>query len=83
MVKLQKFESALKRLEEIVATMESGDLELDKSLALFEEGVKLVRFCSGKLDEAKKIVEILVDKKGTMVAEPFAVDTHSSQDDAE
>lgn len=67
----QKFEIALKRLEEIVARMESGDLELDKALSLFEEGVGLVRYCTGKLDEAKKKVEILVAKEGKMVAEPF------------
>lgn len=83
MAKTQKFEQALKRLEEIVARMESGDLELDKSLALFEEGVKLVRFCSGKLDEAKKKVEILVDKNGTMMPEPFSTDTRCAQEDAE
>lgn len=67
----QKFEIALKRLEEIVARMESGDLELDKALSLFEEGVSLVRFCTGKLDEAKKKVEILVSKEGKLVPEPF------------
>jgi exodeoxyribonuclease VII small subunit len=83
MSKTQKFEQALKRLEEIVSRMESGDLELDKSLALFEEGVTLVRFCSGKLDEAKKKVEILVNKNGTMIAEPFSADINAHKDDSE
>ena len=50
-----KFEDAMKRLEEIVEQMEKGDINLDKSLAYFEEGIKLVRFCSSKLEEVKKM----------------------------
>lgn len=65
-----KFEEALKRLEEIVEQMEQ-DVDLEKSLVLFEEGVKLVRFCSSKLEEAKKKVEILVKKGDKIAAEPF------------
>jgi exodeoxyribonuclease VII small subunit len=71
MTKTVKFEDAVKRLETIVSEMESGDLELEKSLALFEEGIKLVRQCTAKLDEAKKKVELLVKKGDKMVAEPF------------
>ncbi len=71
MNKNMKFEDALKKLEEIVERMENGDVDLDKSLALFEEGVKLVRYCSDKLDEAKRKVEVLVKKGGTMVTAPF------------
>ena len=52
--KPMKFEEALKRLEEIVNQMEQ-DADLEKSLVLFEEGIKLVRFCSSKLEEAKKL----------------------------
>ena len=58
------FETALKRLEEIVNQMEAGDIDLDKTLADFEEGIKLVRFCSSKLEEAKKKIEVLVKKDG-------------------
>ena len=65
------FEKALKRLEEIVNSMESGDAELEKSLELFEEGIKLVRFCSSKLEEAKKKISVLVKKGGKMSEEPF------------
>lgn len=65
-----KFEEALKRLEQIVQQMEQ-DVDLDKSLSLFEEGIKLVRFCQGKLEEAKKKVEILVKKGGKVTAEDF------------
>ena len=71
MTKTPKFEVALKRLEEIVSQMESSEMDLDKSLTMFEEGIKLVRFCSGKLDEAKKKVEVLTKKGGVMVVMPF------------
>ena len=56
------FEKALARLEEIVRAMESGDAMLDKSLALFEEGVGLVKYCQTALDEAEQKVKLL--KKG-------------------
>lgn len=65
-----KFEEALKRLEEIVSQMEQ-DADLEKSLVLFEEGIKLVRFCSSKLEEAKKKIEMLVKKGDKLAPEPF------------
>jgi exodeoxyribonuclease VII small subunit len=70
--KSQDFESAIKRLEEIVSQLESGDLQLEKSLELFEEGIKLSRFCHSKLDEAERKVEILLkDAGGDMKRAPF------------
>ena len=54
------FETALKRLEEIVKKLENGELSLDSALELFEEGIKLSRFCHTKLEEAERRVEILV-----------------------
>ena len=67
-----KFETAMKRLEEIVAKMESGDLPLDESLKLFEEGIKLSRVLNKKLEEAERKVEVLVkDEKGGFRTEPF------------
>lgn len=54
------FEKKLSRLEEIVHKMEKGDLALDESLKLFEEGVKLSRECQGKLTEAEAKVKILM-----------------------
>ena len=53
------FEKALARLEEIVRTMESGAAQLDKSLALFEEGVSLVKFCTSELDNAEQKVKMI------------------------
>jgi exodeoxyribonuclease VII small subunit len=68
----KKFETSLKRLEEIVAELESGELGLEQSLKLFEEGVKLARICNARLEEAERKVEILLkDKAGKMTAMPF------------
>lgn len=68
----KKFEAALARLEEIVKELESGDLPLDLSLKLFEEGIKLSRLCNKKLEEAERRVEILLkDKNGSVIAQPF------------
>jgi exodeoxyribonuclease VII small subunit len=69
----QTFESAVKRLESIVQELESGDLTLDQALKKFQEGVKLSRLCSNKLDETEKKVSILLkDEKGNVRVEPFS-----------
>lgn len=57
----QSFETALARLEEIVRKLEQGDITLDASLAAFEEGIGLVRFCNDKLEHAEQKVKILLD----------------------
>jgi exodeoxyribonuclease VII small subunit len=73
--KAQSFEKALARLEEIAAEMESGELGLEKMVAAFEEGQKLVKLCSSKLNEVEKKIEMLVKKSdGTVGTEPFAAD---------
>lgn len=67
-----KFEDALTRLEEIVQKMEGGDLSLEESLKAFEEGIKLVRLCSKKLEEAERRVELLVkNEQGEPGLAPF------------
>lgn len=68
-----KFETALARLEEIVRALDGGAAPLDESLALFEEGVKLVKLCSGKLDAAEQRIKILVHgESGNTVEQDFA-----------
>ena len=57
------FEQNLKRLEEIVRALESSDAELDKSLALFEEGTALVRSCTKELDEAQMKITVLTKEQ--------------------
>jgi exodeoxyribonuclease VII small subunit len=67
-----KFENALKRLEEIVDTLDKGDIPLERSLKIFEEGVRLSRLCNKMLDKAEKKVEILMrDETGGLEAKPF------------
>ena len=71
-LKVKDFESALKSLEDIVAKLESGDLTLDRSLELFEEGVKVSRFCSSKLAEAERKVDALMKSAdGSLKEVPF------------
>ncbi len=69
-----KFEEALGRLEEIVKTLEKGELPLEESLKIFEEGVRMSKTCLKMLDEAEKKVEILLgDKNGKKQPKPFAL----------
>jgi exodeoxyribonuclease VII small subunit len=66
------FESGMSRLEEIVKSLDGGQLSLSESLLLFEEGVKLARECSGQLSKAQEKLDILVVKSdGTLRGEPF------------
>src|SRR5271165_6834306 len=76
------FETAIKRLTEIVSSLERGDLPLEESLRLFEEGVKLSRVSQERLDAAEKRVEQLlaVDEEGRARTAPFAT---TSPDDEE
>lgn len=64
----KNFEASMKRLEEIVRTMERGELPLEESLKLFEEGTALVRACGGMLDDAEmKIVKLMKGPDGQPV----------------
>ena len=68
------FEKRLNRLEEIVEKMETGELSLEDSLKLFEEGVKLSRECNVQLSEAEQKVKILlgVDENGQAMTRDFS-----------
>jgi exodeoxyribonuclease VII small subunit len=69
----KKFEAALTRLEAIVKELEIGDLPLEQSLKLFEEGIKLSRICHKRLEDAERRVEILLkDKTGAITMQPFS-----------
>lgn len=59
---IKNFESALTELESLVTTLEDGKLSLERSLELFERGVKLSRYCHTKLEEAEKRIEVLTDQ---------------------
>lgn len=76
-----KFETALEELEKLVEQLESGDLTLEDSLAAFEKGVGLVKFCNQKLNEVEKKVELLVrDKEGKLQLKALEVLTESEEE---
>ncbi len=75
-----KFEKAMQRLEQIVEDLEKGELDIDKSLEIFEEGIKMSRVCSKKLNEAEaKIEKLTQNQKGELASELFPVE---DEDDA-
>ena len=64
----ETFEAALKQLEEIVQRLERGELPLEESLKLYEDGIRLSRLCHAKLEEAEGKIELLMkDAKGDLV----------------
>ena len=70
-----EFEKAFHELEQIVRRLEGEELPLDESLGLFEEGIRLSRFCHQRLEEVEKKIElILADAKGQPRTEPFEME---------
>jgi exodeoxyribonuclease VII small subunit len=65
------FESSLDELEKVVKELEAGDLPLERSLELFEKGMRLSEVCRKQLEEAETRVEMLIRKEGKIQAEPF------------
>jgi exodeoxyribonuclease VII small subunit len=77
-----EFETSFKQLEEIVRRLEAEELPLDESLQLFEEGIRLSRFCHQRLEEVEKKIElILADAKGQPRTEPFDDPDDLDEDD--
>lgn len=71
----KKFEEAMERLEQIVEALEGGDLTLEESLKIFEEGMNLIRFCSKKLEEAEQKVTLLIKESGgKLTQQPFELE---------
>ena len=70
--KPKNFETSLEELERIVRELEQGELPLEKSLELFEQGVKLSRECQERLTQAERRIEILMrDNQGRAAVRPF------------
>lgn len=64
--KLPSFEESYKRLEEVIARLDSGNLPLDESVALFEEGMRLAQYCEQQLDNAEiQVTQLLTDAEKT------------------
>ena len=75
------FEASLEALEQIVRQLESGDLPLEKSLELFEQGVRLSRECQDRLNQAERRIEVLLrDNQGRPVVSAY---TEPSDNDAD
>lgn len=71
--KPKSFEENMARLEEIVRAMERGDVALEESLKLFQEGTELVRLCGSMLDQAEMQIKLIsADSDGSPVEEVFA-----------
>ncbi len=68
------FESSLDQLEKVVKELETGDLQLERSLELFERGMALSETCRKQLEEAETRVELLIRKDGKLQPEPFRPD---------
>jgi len=67
-----KFEEAMARLEQIVHALEAGNLSLDDSLRVFEEGTALLRYCARRLEETERRIEVLMqDESGALRPQPF------------
>jgi len=74
----QTFEKAMKKLELIVQQLESGEQPLEDAVKKFEEGIKLSKFCSEKLDETEKRITILLkDEMGNVFEKPFISESES------
>lgn len=74
----RSFEASLEALEQIVRQLESGDLPLDKSLELFEQGIRLSRECQERLNQAERRIEILLrDNQGRPVVNTYSAPTEN------
>jgi len=78
------FEAQLASLERIVRELERGDLPLEQSLELFEQGVKLSRECQERLNEAERRIEVLLrGGDGSTIAVPFGTEELGDEEDAD
>ena len=68
---MPKFEECIQRLEKIVQELGQGEVPLEKSLTLFEEGMQLSASCRKELEDAEGKIEILLKQNGKLQAEPF------------
>jgi exodeoxyribonuclease VII small subunit len=79
------FEMAMKQLEQIVQDLERGDMPLEKAIKKFEEGIKVSKYCSEKLDESEKRITLLMrDSDGNNASEiPFVMEDETSEENSD
>lgn len=71
--KEMKLEEAMKRLDEILVSLNQENVDLEEAMKLYEEGVRTVAFCQNKLTEAERKISLLkITSDGELVEEPFA-----------
>ncbi|RTZ89519.1 MAG: exodeoxyribonuclease VII small subunit [Deltaproteobacteria bacterium] len=70
-MKMKNFEDAIKDLENLIQELEQGDLPLDEALKKFEEGIKLIKYCNKKLDEAEQKIELILKDEKEPKTVPF------------
>ena len=75
------FEQSMKQLERIVQELEDGDLPLEKAIKKFEEGIKLTKLCSEKLDETEKKISVLLKNSEGQIIEKPLIDGDETDDD--
>jgi len=68
------FEAAMDQLELTVTKLENGDVPLEQAIELFQEGMKLSRFCSQKLEQVERKIEILMEENGELSKKPFSAE---------
>jgi len=75
------FEQSMKQLEQIVQELEDGDLPLEKAIKKFEEGIKLTKLCSEKLDETEKKISVLLkNTEGQLTEKPLVAEDETDDD---
>ena len=76
---------AMKQLEQIVQDLETGDMPLEKAIKKFEEGIKVSKYCSEKLDESEKRITLLMrDSDGKNTSEiPFVMEDETSEENSD
>lgn len=68
----ESFESAIEKLEQIVTRLESGDVPLEEAIELYQTGMKLSQYCSQKLEQVERKIEMLVEDDNGLARKPFA-----------
>ncbi|WP_274365336.1 exodeoxyribonuclease VII small subunit [Paenibacillus thermotolerans] len=74
------FEKAMEELERIVAKLEGGDVPLEQAIELFQEGMRLSRICSQKLESVERKIEMLLEEDGQAVKKPFSPAEEKGED---
>ena len=75
---IKDFEAAIAELDSIVKKLEEGDLPLEQSMALYERGVQLTRFCHARLEDAERRIELLTER-GDLKPAPASLGTGGSE----